>query len=115
MHCLSFLFQKAISYEEKDEVAPIWKSKAVNDNKETVIKSFIKVDRYSHLLSVSSLFCFFSADYHHVLQDMNLKKDNVHLVWDGTNMPSAEDWVVNDDVDMEHGPAITKSIHETTL
>jgi hypothetical protein len=38
---------------------------------------------------------------------MNMKKENARLCWDGSNKDAAEDWAMNDDVDMEDEPLIT--------
>ncbi|KAL7489749.1 hypothetical protein ACHAW6_015469 [Cyclotella cf. meneghiniana] len=36
-----------------------------------------------------------------------MKKENARLCWDGSNKDAAEDWAMNDDVDMEDEPLIT--------
>ena len=67
-----------------------------------------KEEMHSHLISLSLIFCRFSAFVHHVAQGMNMKKkESPRVVWDGTNKKHPNDQVMNEDVDMENKPIIT--------
>jgi hypothetical protein len=103
-----FSIDKRFSKSNKMKLLKQGNQKSVEENKKAVIKTMNKEDRNSHLISVSSIFCRFSAFCHHVPQGMNMKKpESPRIVWDGTNKKDATDEVMNEDVDMSNEPTIT--------
>ena len=57
------------------------------------------------MIPVKSFSVTFSAFTHHVLQNMNTKNpDSVSLCWNGSKKYHAEDWAMNDDVDIDDEP-----------
>ena len=81
-----FSLSKHFSKKNKMNLLKQGNQKSVNENREAVIKTMNKEEQHSHLISLSSMFCRFSAFCHHVRQGMNMKKpDSPRVVWDGTN------------------------------
>ena len=103
-----FSLSKHFSKKNKMNLLKQGNQKSVNENREAVIKTMNKEEQHSHLISLSSMFCRFSAFCHHVRQGMNMKKpESPRVVWDGTNKKNPLDEVMNEDVDMENEPIIT--------
>ena len=74
---------------------------------ELVAHTLNKKHKHSHLLAASSILCHFTAYGHHVSQTLNTKKENARMCWDGTNKDHPDQWVMNDDVNMDDEPTIT--------
>lgn len=99
----TFFFSKA----NKKKMMQRGNCTSVDSNQDVVAKTMNKEDRNSHLITLPSVICRFCPYAHHVGQTMNMKKENARLCWDGSNKDAAEDWAMNDDVDMEDEPLIT--------
>ncbi len=100
-------FTKFYSKENKIKMMERGNCKSVDTNQDIVASTMNKEDRNSHLITLPAIICRFCPYAHHVGQTMNMKKENARLCWDGSNKDAAEDWAMNDDVDMDDEPLIT--------
>lgn len=100
-------FNKFYSKANKIKMMERGNCTSVDSNQDVVASTMNKEDRNSHLITLPAIICRFCPYAHHVGQTMNMKKENARLCWDGSNKDAAEDWAMNDDVDMEDEPLIT--------
>ena len=75
--------------------------KFIIKNKDTVEKTIIMEEQYSHRIVLPQIFCHFLPCGHHVPQEMNLKQGkNAQLVWYGSTKMYANDKIMDERVDM---------------
>ena len=86
-----------LEVSKKQKLKYMWRGNcpSVEQNKDRVIKTMNKEDKQSHLIPISSLFCYFSAYIQHIPQTMNLKQFNIRLCWNGSKVYFEDDKPMN--------------------